>query len=308
MLSRRLCSNVVSTIRFTPLSDADLREAWPNEAHNFTPWLFENMEYLSEVLGIDLEATDREVAVDKFSADIIATDVRTGDRVLIENQLENSDHTHLGQILTYLAGLQAKSIVWVARGFEDDHLSAIRWLNEHTSSDFAFFAVRLRVVRIGDSPFAPVLEVVEKPNNWERMLRTRANSIESPLTGMRRRFWDRYLAKHEGVFKPTRDANIWIPMLRDNSVVLSMYVARNACGMFLRGSTSTHGEEFESILSQYAKELDQVFGPSRSSKKGYFYETWIDIGISEEERWDEIIDWMEPQRQRYAEIFEENET
>ena len=308
MLSQRLCSDVVSTIRFTPLSDADLREAWPNEAQNFTPWLFKNMEYLSEVLGIDLEATDREVAVDRFSADIIAKDVRTGDRVLIENQLEYSDHTHLGQILTYLAGLQANSIVWVARGFEDAHLSAIRWLNEHTFSDFSFFAVCLRVVRIGDSPFAPVLEVVEKPNNWERILRTRANSIESPLTGLRRRFWDRYLAKHEGVFKPTRDANIWIPMLRDNFVVLSTYVARKACGMFLRGSTGTHGEEFESILSQYAKELDQVFDPSRLSKKGYFYETWIDIGISEEERWNEIIDWMEPQRQRYSEIFEENET
>ena len=90
------------------------------------------LRFLSDVLGIELEATDSEVAVDKFSADIIATDVRTGDRVLIENQLEYSDHTHLGQILTYLAGLQAKSIIWVARGFQDAHLSAISWLNEHT--------------------------------------------------------------------------------------------------------------------------------------------------------------------------------
>ena len=299
---------IVSTIRFTPLSDADLREAWSNEAHDFTPWLFENIAFLSDVLGIELEATDSEVAVDKFSADIIATDVRTGDRVLIENQLEYSDHTHLGQILTYLAGLQAKSIIWVARGFQDAHLSAISWLNEHTSSDFAFFAVRLRVVRIGDSPFAPVFEVVEKPNNWERMLGTRANAAEAELTGLRRRFWERYVDRHEGVFKPTRDSNVWIPMLRDSSVILSMYVASKSSGMFLRGARGADVDELDSIMTQFAEELDAEFGPSESSVKGYYYESSTNVAIRDEKRWDELIEWMENQRQRYAYIFGTSQT
>lgn len=122
------------SMQFTRLSDAPLRDAWPDEARDFTPWLFNNLDFLSDALGMELEATDTEVAVDSFSADIIAKDSRTGDRVLIENQLEASDHRHLGQILTYLAGIEAKSIVWVAREFQEAHRSAIRWLNEHTDT------------------------------------------------------------------------------------------------------------------------------------------------------------------------------
>ena len=192
----------MTTTHFTRLLDASPRDAWPDEARDFTPWLFDNIDFLSDALGIELEATDTESAVDNFSADIIAKDVRTGDRVLIENQLEASDHKHLGQILTYLAGIEAKSIVWVARQFQEAHRSAIRWLNEHTDDDFAFFAVRVRVVRIGDSPFAPVFEVVEQPNNWERKLGRQAARAESELTRLRRRFWDRYLQRHPGVFRP----------------------------------------------------------------------------------------------------------
>ena len=104
----------MTTTHFTRLLDASPRDAWPDEARDFTPWLFDNIDFLSDALGIELEATDTETAVGNFSADIIAKDVRTGDRVLIENQLEASDHKHLGQILTYLAGIDAKSIVWVA--------------------------------------------------------------------------------------------------------------------------------------------------------------------------------------------------
>ena len=106
---------------FARLSDTSLREAWRDEARDFTPWLSDNIDYLSEVLGLELEATETEVAVDNFSADIMATEARTGHRVLIENQLEGSDHRHLGQILTYLAGLDAKSVIWVAREFQEAH-------------------------------------------------------------------------------------------------------------------------------------------------------------------------------------------
>ena len=90
--------------------------------------------------------------------------------ILIENQLEQTDHTHLGQIMTYLAGLDAKTVVWIAPSFREPHLSAIRWLNEHTADGFSFFALKARVVRIGDSPFAPMFEVVEQPNLWDRQI------------------------------------------------------------------------------------------------------------------------------------------
>lgn len=118
-----------------------MREAWPNEATDFTPWLAENLHRLSQVIGVPLELEGTEVAVEGYSADILAKYPADDSRVIIENQLEYTDHTHLGQIMTYLAGLDAKTVVWIAREFRGPHLSAVRWLNTHTTDEFAFFAV-----------------------------------------------------------------------------------------------------------------------------------------------------------------------
>ena len=131
-------------------------------------------------------------------ADVVATDAKTGSRVLIENQLEPANHRHLGQVLTYLAGLEAKVVIWIARDFDEAHRSAVRWLNDHTTDEFAFFAVRMRVVRIGDSPFAPIFEVLEKPNAWERALERKFRKADSELTRLRKDFWERYLERQPG--------------------------------------------------------------------------------------------------------------
>ena len=289
--------------RFTRLSDADLRDAWADEARDFTPWLFDNIEFLSDALGIELEATRIEAPVESYSADIVAKDVQTGERVLIENQLEPSDHTHLGQILTYLAGIGAKSVVWIARRFREPHRSAVRWLNEHTGDDFAFFAVRLRAVRIGDSPFAPIFEVVEQPNNWERIVRGKTVAAESELTRLRHRFWSRYLQKHPGTFAPSRHSNVWIPMLPDGTVVLSMYVGSKTSGMFLRGRFGADGEQIAPIMSRHADTLEKILGTIRPGGPAHYYVTSIDIAVQQEPRWDELIDWMDAQRKRYVDAF-----
>ena len=123
----------MATPEFGTLETVDLREAWPHEAHNFTPWLADNLDRLSDAIGIPLEPEGTEVQVEQFSADIFARNPQDDSFVLIENQLEASDHTHLGQILTYLAGLEARTVIWVARDFQEAHLSAIRWLNENTT-------------------------------------------------------------------------------------------------------------------------------------------------------------------------------
>ena len=249
-----------------------------------------------------LEATAAEVPVDQFSADIVATDAQSGYRVLIENQLEGSDHTHLGQILTYLAGLEAKTVVWVAPEFADAHRSAIRWLNEHTDDDFSFFAVRLRVVRIGDSPYAPVFEVVEKPNQWERHLSKITHRAGSENGDLRERFWQRYLALHPSIFKPSRHSNVWLPMLPDGSIVLSMYVGTMS-GMFLRPRFGADSNEIDAFMAQNSERLDKVFGPSQMATPGYFYGTEIDISLQETERWNELIQWMEEKRCSYVDVL-----
>ena len=133
----------MTEITFGRLTDLPPRDAWTHEAHAFTPWLAQNIDHLSEAIGIPLELTAQEVRVETFAADILARNPQDDSVVLIENQLEVTDHTHLGQIMTYLAGLEAQTIVWIAPAFREPHLSAIRWLNEHTADGFGFRILRL---------------------------------------------------------------------------------------------------------------------------------------------------------------------
>ena len=175
---------------FGRLENVDLRQAWRDEAQVFTPWLAENLERLSEVIGIPLEAQDTEVSVEQFSADMLARNPQDNTLVLIENQLTPSDHDHLGKVLTYLAGLEAQTIIWIASRFTKAHLSAVRWLNDHTSDEFAFFAIQVKVVRIGNSSLVPLFEALERPNEWDRQVR--AMQEAATLSGhskLRHDFW-----------------------------------------------------------------------------------------------------------------------
>jgi len=152
------------------LERVGLRDAWSNEAGGFTPWLAEpeNLRLLGETIGIDLELQAREREVGPFRADILCKDTATGDWVLIENQLEKTDHTHLGQLMTYAAGLKAVTIVWIAATFTDEHRAALDWLNEITEERFNFFGLEIELWRIGDSPVAPKFNVVSQRNEWSR--------------------------------------------------------------------------------------------------------------------------------------------
>ncbi len=289
----------MTTTSFARLTDVPLREAWQNEARDFTPWLVANLDHLSDAVGLKLEPGETEVAVEQFSADIVTTD-EEGSRVLVENQLGNSDHGHLGQIMTYLAGVEAKYVIWVAPDFEEAHRSAIRWLNDNTGDDFAFFAVRVRVVRIDDSPFAPVFEVVEKPNSWKRALERRVRQADSELATLREAFWNRYLERHPGLFRPTRYSNVWLPMFPDESVLLSMYVGSRESGMFLRGPRGTEGTDLAAFMDKNAEALAQALGPNQSRRDGHYFGCSTKIAIQEEKRWDELVDWMEERRLHYV--------
>ena len=172
-----------ATSPLSRLTRVPLREAWPNEASNFTPWLHEaeNLQALANALGFEqLEPSGREIAVGPFSADILAEDIG-GEKVLIENQLEQSDHDHLGKCLTYAAGLHVKTIIWVCAKVRDEHLAAVNLLNDISDEEFSFFAVELELYRIGDSPLAPQFNVVAKPNHWSRSVKRQANASDGEL-------------------------------------------------------------------------------------------------------------------------------
>lgn len=150
------------------LERVDLREVWTGEASGFTPWLAseENLALLGEIIGVDLDLDAIERWVGPFRADIVCKDTTTGAWVLIENQLERTDHTHLGQLLTYAAGLKAVTIVWIAQHFTEEHRAALDWLNEVTHESVNFFGLEIEVWKIGDSARAPKFNVVCQPNEW----------------------------------------------------------------------------------------------------------------------------------------------
>ncbi|RBI77019.1 DUF4268 domain-containing protein [Roseovarius sp. TE539] len=152
------------------LERVDLRDIWQSEAQHFTPWLAreDNLVLLGETLGIDLELEAVEQNVGPFRADILCKDTLSDRWVLVENQLERTDHTHLGQLMTYAAGLDAVTIVWIAARVADEHRAAMDWLNEITDSEVRFFALEVELWRIGGSPAAPKFNVVSKPNDWSR--------------------------------------------------------------------------------------------------------------------------------------------
>lgn len=158
------------------LSRVNVRELWQHEASSFTPWLAENIDLLSDAIGIPLEVQAQEQAIGMFRADILAKNTLTGAWVLIENQIERTDHGHLGQLITYASGLQAVTIVWIASAFTEEHRAALDWLNEITSEQVTFFGLEIELWRIEESPVAPKLNVVCKPNNWKRAIAVQALS------------------------------------------------------------------------------------------------------------------------------------
>ena len=177
------------------LVKVDLRKVWADEAMAFTPWLAqeENIKLLGDTIGIELEVETQEKPVGPFSADILCKDTVNNHWVLIENQLERTDHTHLGQLMTYAAGLDAVTIIWIAQRFTDEHRAAMDWLNEITEEDINFFGLEIELWQIGKSPVAPKFNIISKPNEWSKTVKTTAVKGElSETKKLQLEYWTRF--------------------------------------------------------------------------------------------------------------------
>lgn len=203
----------MSTPNLGRLEPVDLREAWEDEARHFTPWLGEpeNLQLLGDTIGIELQLEAQEKEVGPFRADLLCKDTRNDHWVLIENQLDRTDHTHLGQLLTYAAGLDAVAIVWVARRITDEHRAALDWLNDVTDERANFFGIEVELWRIADSPVAPKFNVVSKPNEWSKAVSgAAAGGTPRQLTEyqqLQRDFWSEFrehVLDRDTPLKPTR--------------------------------------------------------------------------------------------------------
>jgi len=177
------------------IKKVELRKAWNHEASDFTNWLAEeeNLSLLSDAVGIDIKLIQTEASVGKFNVDILAEEENTGKKIVIENQLEATNHDHLGKIITYASGYEANMVIWVVKEAREEHRQAIDWLNEHTEEDLAFFLIQVELWQIGDSPFAPKFEVISKPNDWAKTVRQSVGSNKVTDTKVRQlEFWEQF--------------------------------------------------------------------------------------------------------------------
>ena len=258
---------------------------------------------------MDLEGT--EVAVEQFSADIVARNPDDGSRVLIENQLECSDHAHLGQILAYVAGVQAQTVIWVARDFAEAHRSAIRWLNDHTVDPLAFFAVRVRVVKIVDSPLVPVFEVLERPSAWDRKLRTAIEKGESELTKFRREFWSHYANQHpnDGV-SVGYGASSWWVWIESAALNLSVYVKHNEVGVWVRGRSGESAEEAGERIRDWSQGLHDELGIDigDGTSWGSYANSHYRADTRDRDNWPAMADWLHKKIADYRRVLEQPPT
>lgn len=226
------------------LIEVDVRELWKHEQYDFLNWLVKdsNIEYLNEILGLTLIEVDKEINVGPYRCDIVATDETSGLKVIIENQLESTNHDHLGKIITYASGLDAKVIVWIVKEAKEEYRAAIEWLNNYTSSEIDFFLIEIHAYKIGDSNPAPKFEVVEKPNDFVKRSKNKDDGELNTSQTERLIFWtqfnDRVALKGKpfNIRKPTTDhwydiaigtsaAKIAVDLVnKENCIVLELYI------------------------------------------------------------------------------------
>lgn len=154
----------------------DLRSIWPHEALNFTPWVAENVDLLADAVGLDITVDEIESSVGDFNVDIYASETGTDRKIIIENQLEDTDHDHLGKLITYASGKGADVLIWVVKHAREEHKAAVEWLNNHTDDKIGFFLCEIKLFQIGDSQIAPAFTVVERPNDWTKEIRKTASA------------------------------------------------------------------------------------------------------------------------------------
>lgn len=177
------------------LTEVDLREVWQNEATDYTNWLAneENLRLLSDEIGIEIVLETTEASIGKFRVDILAKEEITGRKIIIENQLEQTNHDHLGKIITYASGLDAEIIVWIVKDVRDEHEKAVNWLNENTDEKINFFAIRMELWKIGDSQIAPKFHVISQPNDWAKdAKKTSERSELSERAKLQLEFWEKF--------------------------------------------------------------------------------------------------------------------
>ena len=301
------------------LERVELRTVWNNEATDFTPWLskLENLAALSETLGMDLETTGTEQSVGAYRADLLCKDAFSGNAVLIENQLEKTNHSHLGQILTYSAGLGVKTVVWIASRFTDEHRAAMDYLNEITEEGYSFFGLEVELWKIGNSAPAPKFNIVSRPNTWAKNVRE-SNQQHGELTEVKKHqlaYWTSFKefmdARKSAVRCQNGSPQHWVNMSIGKSgfwLTARVNSLKSIISADFRFKTPTSKALFhqfysdkEAIEKEFGGELEWFELPE--GKESYVTVTKNKADFRNEGDWDSQFTWLAERLEKLDNVF-----
>ncbi|MDP9459987.1 MAG: DUF4268 domain-containing protein [Actinomycetota bacterium] len=290
-----------------------MTSVWPTEPHHFTPWLLASADLLSEVLGMEVELEAREHPVGKFYLDLIGREVTTGHRVIVENQFGSTDHSHLGQLLTYAGGTDPRTVVWIAEQFRDEHRAALDWLNENTNEDIRFFGIRLSAVKMKGGPqglIAPFLELVVQPNDYVKGATVAATAAASGTAQLYGQFWATVaplLQQRNWTSGTGTTQNWWSMSSGVSGVTWSISYAMFGCRSeiyFEHPDPAVNVARWK-VLAERREELQKAFGEGEllfddlPNNKGCRIETRL-LGpkIGDRAEWGRVRDWMVSTQER----------
>ena len=285
------------------LKKIDLREAWKHEALDFAQWLakYENLALLSEEIGVDINLIETEANVGSFNVDILAED-SNGRKIVIENQLESTNHDHLGKIITYASGYNAEIIIWIVKDVRNEHKQAIDWLNEHTDEKINFFAIKLELWQIDGSPYAPKFQIISKPNEWAKIMKAPISS----LTERKLKLLDFWTALNEYLNNKNSEINPQKPS-SDHWNNISVGTSKAHISLTALAKEKKIGCEFYIpdnkelyfYLIEHKEEIEQIFGQElywqelKGKKASRISISRDNFNLYEDNDWEKDFAWFE---------------
>jgi len=302
------------------LKMVDLRSVWGHEALHFTRWLAreENINILADELGVEVENLKPEESAGRYSVDILADEVSTKRKVIIENQLESTDHKHLGQLLTYASAHEASIIIWVVKDYTEEHKQAIDWFNRHMPEDISFFLVKIELWQIGHSFPAPKFNIICQPNAWAKTIKKAANQGKgspSDLKLLQQRFWqslkeyvnekpEKSFVNYGRTPRPQHWYDISFGTSKANlALTFNSRSSQIGCELYIKSDE----EIFNKILSdreriQFELGLDIEFQDLPDSMAFRIMKTH-ECELFDEEKWNQYFEWLDSQAEKFQKTF-----
>ena len=301
-------------MELSKLKKIDLRTVWKSEPNDFSKWLSqeENLSLLGEEIGIDISLIKTEASVGRFNVDILAEEENTGRKLIIENQLEYTDHDHLGKLITYASGHDAEIIIWIVKDVREEHEKAIDWLNEHTDDEVNFFIIKIELWQIEDSPIAPKFQIISKPNEWARAIKGGVKGTFTNTQMMQLEFWNKfkeYAIDNEASFRlrktrPQHWYNISFGFAKGHiALTVSTQKKNIGCQIYIPDSKETFHQFYENLEKIEAELKEKLDWQEIPDKKASRIIVLKDANILNENEWDSCFEWLLEEAEKFITVF-----